>query len=139
AERVPQLFQFGLDDNPQPAFRAEDLTDLLRLRLLVFEFLQDAIDLQRRDAVQRQFEDRIDLHLIKLLELLEQLLRRIRLSCTGAEQLEGLVEPVEDDREAFQNVDPLLEDLQFVLEPPADRLQSEVEKLTQNLVQGEPP
>src|SRR5205807_7077344 len=45
------------------------------------------------------------------------------------------VEPVEDDLEALQNVDPPLELRQKKLETPADRVESKIEKAEQHLRQ----
>ena len=62
-------------------------------------------------------------------ERLAEFLRRVRLPAALADDLDRLVERVEDDREAFEDVDPPLELPQLVLEPPADGDEPEVEEV----------
>ena len=84
AEFLGDLLQFGLDDFPEPGFRSEDLADRFRLGPLLLQLFEDPIDLQRRDAIQGQLEDRFGLLLIER-KGLHQLGGRVLLSrsCCG--------------------------------------------------------
>ena len=56
---------------------------------------------------------------------------RVGLVLGGADELDGLVERIEDDREALQDVDPLLQRAELVLQPPGDHLEAEVEEVAE--------
>ena len=51
---------------------------------------------------------------------------------------DGLVQGVEDDAKAFQDVDAFAELLQFEFEAFADREQAEIEEMAQHLLQAQP-
>ena len=118
-------------------FEAEDFADVFRLGLLVFELLEDAVDFQRRDAIQCQLEDRVGLLGIER-KGLHQPGGRVGLALAGADDLQGLFEPFEDDHEAFQDVNPPLELPQLEFEPPRDAPVTEVQKVPKQVPQAQP-
>ena len=62
AEFLRDLLQLGFDDFPQAGlFEARILRIVLGLGLLFLQLLEDAVDFQRRDAIQGQLEDRVGL------------------------------------------------------------------------------
>ena len=139
---VEHLEQFFPDD--RPASRAhvgvvavQELADLVRTRSLGLEFVDDEVDLEFREPVQLEFEDRVGLLRIELLESLLDLRRSIGLAVGCANDLDDLVERVEDEREALEDVDPLVEPCEFVLEALRHDLEPEVEEVPQDLLQPE--
>ena len=68
-----------------------------------------------------------------------QLLGGVRLAVAFADQLDRLVQGVEDDAEAFQDVDAPPQLLQLELEAPPHRRQAEIEEVAQHLLEAEPP
>ena len=74
---------------------------------LLLELLADHVDLELGELVELELEDRVDLDLVEL-EPLHELLRGVLLAVARADDLDGLVERVEDRREAFEDVDALL-------------------------------
>ncbi len=130
ANFVGDLFQLGFHDFPKPGFRSEDLADVFGLGPFLFELFQDPIDFQGRDAIQGQLEHRVGLLGIER-KGLHQPGRRVGFALAGADDLQGLFEPFEDDREAFEDVNPPLELPQLVLEPPRDGFEAEIEKVPQ--------
>ncbi len=63
---------------------------------------------------------------------------RVGFALAAANDLQGLLEPFEDDRETFENVNPPLELPQLVLEPPRDRFKAEVEEVPQQVLEADP-
>ncbi len=92
--------------------------------LLLGQLGEDGLDLQPRQLVELQLEDRVGL-LVRQLEALRQLHRGVGLAIRLADDPDRLVEHVEDEREAFEDVDAALQLRQLELEPPADRLLAE--------------
>ena len=78
--------------------------DLLRALPLVGQLLLDDEDLEPRQPVDLQLEDRVGLLGVEL-EPLHDLLGRVRLAVGLADDLQDLVERVEDGLEAFEDVD----------------------------------
>ena len=76
--------------------------------------------------------------LLVQLERLHQLHPGVGLAIRLADQLDGLVQGVEDDAEAFQDVDAPLELFQFVLEAALDRLEAEIEEVPQDRLEAQP-
>ena len=74
-----------------------------RLRFSL-ELLLDDEDLEPRQAVDLQLEDRVGLLGVEL-EPLHDLLRGVRLAVRLPDDLQDLVERVEDGLEAFEDVD----------------------------------
>ena len=105
------LLDLAADDLPQVVFALEQLTDLLRALALLGEFLLDHEDLEARQTVDLEFEDRVGLLGIEL-EPLHDLLGGVGLAFRLAHDLQDLVERVEDRLEAFEDVDALLQRLE---------------------------
>ena len=68
----------------------------------------------------------------------DQLGRGVGLAVAVADDPDRLVEVVEDDREAFEDVDPLEQVLQLVAEPAGDDFQPEVEEMLEDALEIEP-
>ena len=71
--------------------------------LLLLQLVEDLLDLHLGDLVELRVEDRVGL-LSSSLNALHQLLGRVRLAAALADDLDRLVEGVEDDLEAFEDV-----------------------------------
>src|SRR5207253_4381613 len=121
-----QLFELVLDDGPEPALGSEDRFDLLGFGPLLLQLVENLADFQLGDLVQLGVEDRDRLLLIELEGPL-QLLGCVGLAVAVADDPDGPVERVEDDLEAFEDVDPLAELPQLVLEAAADGGEAEGE------------
>ena len=102
------LLDLVADDLPASFFVLEQAADLPRALPLVGQLVLDDENLETRQAVQLQLEDRIGLLGVET-EALHDLLRRIRLPVRLADDPDDLVERVEDLLEALEDVDPLLQ------------------------------
>src|SRR6185436_13201640 len=122
-----------LDHRPQLVLVLQDRLDLLRLGGLLRELLADHVDLELGELVQLELEDRIGLDVVEL-ELLLDLDRGVVLAVRAADQLDQLIERVEDRDEAVEDVDPVLELGELVLEAPLDDLEPEVEEVAERLL-----
>ena len=91
-----------------------------------------------RDAVELQLEDRVRLRLVER-ERLHQLLGGVLLAVAFADDLDGLVEAVEDDLEALEDVDPPFQLRQLELEPLPHGGKAEVEEVPQHLSERAAP
>ena len=74
-----ERFHLVLDDAPQPPLRREDRLDLLGLRLLLLQLVEDLLDLHLGDLVKLRVEDRVGLLVVEL-ERAYQFLGRVRLA-----------------------------------------------------------
>ncbi len=101
------------------------------------ELLQDVANLQLAQAVELGLEHRVGLELGEL-EPRDQLGGRVGLAVAVANDLDRLVEILEDDREAFEDVDSLEQVLELELKPAGDDLQPEIEELLEDRLQVEP-
>ena len=122
------LLDLVADDLPAAVLVLEQAGDLPRALALVGELVLDDEDLEPRQAIQLQLEDRVGLLGVEL-EPLHDLLRRIRLAFRLADDPDDLVERVEDLLEPFEDVDALLQRLELVLEPLGHHLQAEVQEV----------
>ena len=102
-----------------------------------FELLEDVADLELAQAVELGFEDGVGLDLGQL-EPLDQLGRRVGLAVAVADDLDGLVEVLEDDRKPLEDVDPLEQDLELVAEAAGHHVHPEVEELLEDRLEIEP-
>ena len=119
------------------ALVTEDRLDLLGATLLLGQLGEDEVDLQPGQLVELELEDRVGL-LVRQLEALRQLGGGVGLAIRLADDPDRLVEHVEDEREAFEDMDAALQLGQLELEPPAHRLLAEGEELTQHRRQVDP-
>ena len=131
------LLDLDADDVPAAVFVLQQRVDLPRPPALVFELLADDQDLEPRQAVDLQLEDRVGLIGVEP-KALDDLRGRVRLAVRLADDLQDLVERVEDLLEAFEDVDALLQRLELVLEPLGDDLEAEVEEVEEHLVEVQP-
>ena len=99
------------------------------------QLVEDVLDLQLAQAVELRLEDRVGLELGEA-EPRDQLGGGVGLAVAGADDPDRLVEVVEDDREAFEDVDPPEQVLQLVLEPAGDDLEPEVEEVLEDRSSG---
>src|SRR5690606_25384632 len=106
AELERDAAEVVLDDAPQLGLAAEDRLDPLRLGGLLLELLADHVDLELRELVQLELEDRVGLELVEL-EPLDDLLGGVVLALARADDLDDLVERIEDRDEALEDVDPI--------------------------------
>ena len=115
---------------------AEDRLDLLRLGRLLLELFADHVDLELRESIQLQLEDRVRLDLVEL-EPLDDLVGRVFLAFARADDLDDLVEGIEDRDVALEDVDPLVELLELIFEPALRDDQPEVEEVLQHRLDAE--
>ena len=101
------------------------------------QLVEDVADLQLAQAVELGFQDRVGLELGEP-EPRDQLGGRVGLAVAVADDLDRLVEVVEDDREAFEDVDPREQVLELEPQPAGDDLQPEVEEVLEDRLQVEP-
>ena len=137
AVRLADGFDLGPHQIPPAVFILEQRADLPRPRPLLFELFADDEDLETRQAVDLQLEDGVGLLGVEL-EPRHDLFGRVRLAVRLADDPDDLVERVEDRFEAIEQVDPLLERAELVLEPPGDDLQPEMQEVPENLLEVEP-
>ena len=102
-----------------------------------------SLDLELAQAVELGLEHGVGLQLGKL-EPRDQLGGGVGLAVAGADDPDRLVEVVEDDREAFEDVDAVEQVLELELQPPGDDFQAEVEEVLEDRLQveaarGRPP
>ena len=112
------LLELDLDDVPAALLVLEQRGDLAGAAALLLELLADDQDLEPREPVDLQLEDRVGLLGVER-EALDDLLGRILLALGLADDLQDLVERVEDLLEAFEDVDALLQRLELVLQARA--------------------
>src|SRR5262249_35001570 len=129
--------ELGLDHAPDPPLAGENPLDLRGQLLLLGQLVADLLDLHLGDLVELGVEDRVGLDVAEL-EDADEFFVRIRAPLTLADQLDRLVEGVEDDLETFEDMDPLLELSELVLEPLGDDLEPEIEERLQDLLEAEP-
>ena len=126
------LLELVADQLPAAVLVLQQRADLPRALALLLELLADDEDLEPRQPVDLQLEDRVGLLGVEL-EPLHDLLRGVRLAVRLADDPDDLVERVEDLLEAFEDVDALLERGELVLEPPGDDLEAEVQEVPEHL------
>ena len=101
------------------------------------ELLQNIANFQLAEAVELRLQDGIRLELGKL-ESRDQLGGGVGLAVAVANDLDRLVEVLEDDREAFEDVDSGEQVLELELEPAGDDFQPKIEELLEDRLQIEP-
>ena len=99
--------QLLADQLPAAVFVLEQRRDLAGALALVGQLVLDDEDLEARQPIQLQFEDRVGLLGVER-EALHDLLGRVGLAVRLADDLDDLVERVEDLLEALEDVDALL-------------------------------
>ena len=104
------------DDVPAAVLVLQQRVDLAHAAAAILELLSNQQNLEPRQAVDLQFEDRVGLFRIEI-EPLDDLLRGIRLAFRLAHDLQNVVERIEDLLEALENVDAFLDRRQLVLQP----------------------
>src|SRR5690606_19564432 len=97
----------------------------------------DDLNLETGQTVDLEFENRVGLLGVEL-EARHDLSSGVGLAVRLADDLQNLVERIEDDLEAFEDVDALLQRGLLVLESPRDDVEPEVQEVPENLVQREP-
>ena len=113
------------------ALLGEELLDRARALPLLLELLLDDEDLEAREAIEAQLEDRVGLLVVEL-EPRHDLLGGVGLAVGRADDLEDLVERVEDDREAVEDVHPPRELGELVLEALRDDVEAEVQEVPEH-------
>ena len=125
------LLQLVPDDLPARRLVGEQRLDLRGPLPLLRQLVEDVLDLQLAQAVELRLEDRVGLDLGEA-EPGDQLGGGVGLAVAVADDPDRLVEVVEDDREAFEDVDPVEQVLQLVLQPAGDDLEPEVEEVLED-------
>ncbi len=134
AEGLRDLLELAPDDLPPRRLVVEQLLDLLGPLPLLRQLVQDVANLQLAQAVELGLQDRVGLER-RDLEPRHQLGGGVGLAVAGADDRDRLVQVLEDDREAFEDVDPLEQVPQLESQPPGDDLQAEVEELLEDRLQ----
>ena len=104
AEGLGDLLELAPNDLPPRRLVGEQLLDFLGSLALLRELFEDVANLQLAQAIELGFEHGVGLELGKL-ESRDQLGGRVGLAVAVANDLDRLVEVLEDDREAFEDVD----------------------------------
>ena len=117
--------------HPPRRFVFEQLSDLGGALFLGLQFLPDRHNLQLRELEEFGLQDGVGLNVIEA-ETVAQTLARIGLVLRRTNDLDGLVDGIKDFLEAFEDVDPLLQLRQLVLQPARDDIEAEVQKMMQD-------
>src|SRR5690606_33444016 len=136
AEGFAHLRELLLHLAPQTLLAREELFDRGGLRLLVAKLVEDDLDLEARELVEAQIEDGIDLHAVEL-EALHELLGRILAPLRATNDPGRLVEGIEDDSEALEDVDPLAELLEIEAIAALDHDEAEIDEVREERLQVE--
>ena len=131
---VAQFAEFIADDAPQLFLGGEQSLDAFCFCPFFFQFLHDPINFQFGNSVQSHIEDRIDLDFINRKDF-HQSLRGIGFALTAANDFQSFIEPIENNLEAFENVNSLEQLSQQVFETASDRLQAELQKVAEQFLQ----
>ena len=110
--------------------RAQPLDRLHQLEQLV----EDLLALEPGEALELHVEDRLRLEL-RQLELRLQAVARLGRALRSANQLDHLVEVIERDLEAFEDMGPRLGLAQLELGPAADHLAAELDEVLDDVEQ----
>ena len=135
--RLLHLLDLLAHDLPAIVFALEQPRDLPGALALLGELVGDDEDLEPRQPVDLQLEDRVRLLGVEL-EPLHDSLRGVGLAVRLADDAEDLVERVEDLLEPLEDVDAPLQRLQLVFEPRGDDVEPELQEVPEHLVQIEP-
>ena len=95
------------------------------------------MDFQLAEAIELGFEDRVGLEVGER-EPRDQLRRSVSLAVAGADDRDRLVQVVENDREAFEDMDSREQEVEFVLQPPSHDIEPEFEEVLQDTLQIQP-
>ena len=109
---------------------------MARFRLLR-QLVHDVADLQLAQAIELGLEHGVGLDLGEP-EPRDQLGGGVGLAVAVADDPDRLVQVVEDDREAFEDVDAVEQVLQLEPQPAGDDLEPEVEEMLEDRLQVEP-
>ncbi len=118
-------------------FVLEQSVDLAGALSLLLELLTDDQNFEPRQAVDLQLEDRVGLLGVEL-EARHDFLGGVRLAVRLADHPDDFIERIEDRLEPFEDVNPLLQRGELVLEPPGDHLEPEMEEVPEDLLQIQP-
>ena len=94
-------------------------------------------DLEPRETIDLQLEDGVGLIRVEL-EPLHDLLGGVRLAVGLPDDADDFVERIEHLLEPLEEVDPLLQRGELVLQPLGDDLEPEMQEVPQNLLEIEP-
>src|SRR5262249_50746816 len=131
------LLQLLADDGPAAVFVPQQAADLAGALPLFFRLLADDQDFEPGQAVDFQLEDGVGLLSVQAAALPE-LGGGVGLPFRLTDDPEDLVKGVEDLLETLQDMEPLLERGEFVLEALGDDVEPEVEEVPEDRVQVEP-
>ena len=130
------LSQLVLDQAVDALLVAEDLTQLLDSLGQVGVLLLDLVGLERRQAAERQLQDRLRLH-ERQLEALDQTVAGRLGVARGADQRDHLVEVRQRDQQTLEDMRALLGAPQLVLGAPDDDLALVIDVVADDLAQRE--
>src|SRR4030095_11532696 len=119
------------DNVPAALFVSEQRVDLPNPPAAILEFLADEQNLEPRQPIDFEFENRIGLFRVQA-EAFDDLLSRIRLSFRLADDLQDVVERIKDLLEALENVDALLDRRQLVFQPLGDDIEPEMKEVPEH-------
>ena len=103
--------------------------------LLGFEFVFNQVDFEFGQAVQLEFKDRFGLFGVQLLETLHDLGGGVGFAVAGADDLDDLIQGVENQREAFEDMDPFFQPRELVLQAAGDDFHAETQEVPEDFTQ----
>src|SRR5262249_51365701 len=136
AEGLNHLLELRTDDLPARRLVVEQPPDFLGAFPLLRKLLQDLADLELAQAVELGFQNGIGLN-GRDLKPGNELGGGVGLAVAGPDDLDGLIEVFENDRETFENVNSLQQVLELEPQPARHDLETKVKELLQNRLQIE--
>ena len=94
-------------------------------------------NLELRDLVKLQFQNGHRLRFVQPWKRFEQFVAGIAFARTAANDFQGAIEIIKNDRESFEQMDSFFELPQIEFETFGDRLQTELQKLFQDVRQAQ--
>ena len=119
---------------PQRLGAPQDGADPLSLGALPRELLTDDVDLQLREAVELQLQDRVGLNVTET-KAGDDPLGGVLLTLAVADEDDALVQRIEDGLEAFEDMNSLQKLREVELEPAPHDIETEVQELPEQCAQ----
>src|SRR5690606_35603014 len=108
--------------------------DASGLGALFLQLVPDLLNLELGQAIELRLQDGVGLDLVQI-ERLHQLAGGVLFSVRLPDELDGPIEPVEDLLESLEDVDPLPELSQLVLQSPSDGGEPKIDEMLEDLLE----